>query len=116
MTNTNKPLPITAPSRIGYVQHTFNQGRDSEFKVWLPDAERATALRAAFSRVANKKNWKYAINKKLWLTEQEAADIAEGVEFVGGCLCEYWAGTPEIREGKQYYQFIATGYYHAVGA
>jgi len=66
-------------------------------------------LEAAFSAVANKENWKYAIDAEIEASEKEVT--REAVIHFAGCVPAFAeiAGTTKVR-------VTAVGYYAAVGA
>ena len=85
------------------------------YELDLTTPARAEALRTAFDKVCAK-NWKNPINKKVWLTKDELADVLEGVIFVAGCSANAWPIDDTTKDGRLRYHVTASGYYNAVGA
>jgi hypothetical protein len=72
-------------------------------------------LSAAFDKVANKANWKNAINAVVDVNDFEMAMIAKAVTFFTGSVAKFkpriGAPLPKCR-----YRVTAAGYYKTIGA
>lgn len=69
-------------------------------------------LHAALDLVKNRTHWKYAINRKVYMTPDEAACMAAAVPFFTGSVADIECIDPV---GGRYH-VRADGYFHAVGA
>ncbi len=69
-------------------------------------------LSEAFDRVANKENWKLAIDTTIECSADDHAIICEAVAFFTGSV----ANVTPVGEGAKRFHFKAAGYYSAIGS
>lgn len=88
-----------------------SNGNDKLFSGYYTDAKVAE-LAAAFKRVENTENWKFAIDKTLALTNlEDATVIAEAVVFYTGSVAKF-----TLVKEPGVFNVTAAGYYAAIGS
>lgn len=111
------PTALTTPTAFSGKKYERRDFGGIACEIETP--EYAEHLRALFQRL-ELKVWKGRINKKMDLTEGEAADMQNAISFICGSSAEVYEIDPPKRhkmaEGKKRWHIMAAGYYACVGA